>query len=395
MEKRTIIIAGAGISGLSAALALAQYDFKIIVIERNGKIQEFGAGLQIGPNAQRALNKIGVEKELKNIAFEPQGLDIYSFGSAKPLITLKLGETARRRFGVPYSVFHRADLVNALYNVAKKNKSIDIIFKVQDFEIDEISSQNGENLSVEIKRNGKSERFLCYAFIGADGVGSITRTKFLSGPQAKYSGYVAWRSLVDYDELKNIFNLNNSSIIWGAGFHAVVYPLAHRSLVNVAFFTKEAMSIGFGIRQTPNLPIFAKNDIRLAKICDMQNEWTHWPLAAVTTNIWHKGAIGLIGDAAHAMLPFQAQGAAMGIEDAIILASLLAREETPKTAFEIYEKKRQARVEKVVKTSKMNAKIFHMPKPFSIARNMVVKAQGSLNHFSRLSWLYDYDPTKL
>ncbi len=390
MSKKTIVIAGAGISGLTTALALAKNGIRTIVLERNKKIQEFGAGLQIGPNAHRALNLLGLEKALKPVSFEPEGVDIYSFAHDKPLITLKLGKTAHERFSVPYTVMHRADLVQTLYKIALQTELIDVIFDVQDFEIANI--KQGVNVKYRLA-NRDSDNISCFAFIGADGVGSITRTKYLNGVQAKYSGYVAWRAMIDIEQLQNILNLQNTSLMWGPGFHAVAYPLAHRKLANIALFTKETMSVGFGIREKPNYPTCIMNDKRLSKICSLTNNWTHWPLAAVKTDIWFKDSVGLVGDAAHAMLPFQAQGAAMGIEDAVILAPLLANEESAATAFEIYVNKRRDRVNRVIKTSQNNARIFHMHKPFSLVRNIVVRAQGSMNHFSRLAWIYDFDPT--
>ncbi len=390
MTEKFIVIAGAGIAGLTSALALAKYGVKTLVLERNEQIQEFGAGLQIGPNAHRALNSLGLEEALKPVSFEPEGVDIYSFAQNEPLVTLELGKTARKRFGVPYTVMHRADMVETLYAACKNNKLIDVEFAITDFEISNIE----QNPIVKYKKvGGKTQEISCFAFIGADGVGSITRTKYLDGVQAKYSGYVAWRTLIDIDLLQDVLNLKNTTLMWGSGFHAVAYPLKHRNVVNVAFFTKETMSVGFGISETPNLPISMKNDSRLSKICSLTKNWTHWPLAAVKAPFWHKGSVGLVGDAAHAMLPFQAQGAAMGIEDAIILAPLLATEQNPATAFNIYQNKRQERVNRVAKTSQSNGNIFHMTPPFTFGRNSMVKMQGNMNHYSRLSWIYDFDPT--
>ncbi len=388
-NSRIFCIAGAGIAGLTLALALAKHNAKVIILERNEKIQEFGAGLQLGPNAHRALDSLGLEETLEKVSFEPHGVDIFSFKAKAPITTLKLGATARERFGVPYSVIHRADLVETLYKQAKKLKNIKIHFGVSDFEVSSVDL----NPIVKFKNfDGEIVEIKTHAFIGADGVCSVTRTDILSGPQSKYSGYVAWRTLIDIDKLQDVLDLNNTSLMWGSGFHAVAYPLPHRKKVNIAIFTKENMSVGFGIRQQPSMPLSVVDDIRLSKILELADEFKHWPLAAVKTNVWHKGAVGLVGDAAHAMLPFQAQGAAMGIEDAVILAPLLMNKETAINAFKIYENKRQARVNKVIKTSMSNGKIFHMSAPFSKARNSVVKMQGELNHFSRLAWIYDYNP---
>lgn len=388
-KARTFHIAGAGIAGLTLALALAKHGARVTVLERNDSVQEFGAGLQISPNARRALNTLGLDDAIRAVSFEPEGIDIYPFSHKKPLTTLELGQAARERYGVPYAVMHRADLVETLFAACKRFANIDIRFGIRNFDV--TTTPKGTALSIDASKQQSN----AFAFIGADGVGSHTRTKILGGTEAAYSGYVAWRTLIDISKLTPEFSNAHTSVMWGPGFHAVAYPLPHRGQTNIALFAKESMSVAFGIRETPNLPKTVQRDPRFARILQSADEWTHWPLAAVKTPLWHRGPIGLIGDAAHAMLPFQAQGAAMAIEDAVVLAQLLVTEQTAEAAFQNFEKIRRERVTRTATISATNGRVFHLHQPFSLGRNLVVKLQGKTGHFTRLNWLYAYDPTSV
>lgn len=127
---RAIYIAGAGIAGLTLALALAKFGAHVVVLERNKAIQEVGAGLQISPNARKALNQLGLDKALHAKSFEPSGIDVYPFRAKKPLVTLTLGAEVARRYGAPYAVMHRADLVEVLFKACKRFANIDILFGV-------------------------------------------------------------------------------------------------------------------------------------------------------------------------------------------------------------------------------------------------------------------------
>lgn len=388
---RTIYIAGAGVSGLTLALTLAKFGAHVVVIERNETVSEFGAGLQISPNARRCLDRLGLHDALAEASFEPEGIDIFPDGRDKPLQTLALGKAIRDRFGAPYTVMHRADLVTALHTAARRFANIDIVFGIDNFLVEE---EVGGPLSLALtESDGKQRRARPFAFIGADGVRSATRTRLLSGPQAQYAGRVAWRTLVAPEMLEGLVDLARTTVLMGSRFHLVVYPLPHRGAVNLVLFTDEAEDAlpNLHTRQAPTLR--PGGNRRLAAMLELAgNSWTPWVLATVETDCWHKGAIGLIGDAAHAMLPFQAQGAAMGIEDAAVLGPLLVSAPNPDHALTRFAALRQERVRRVQKVSAANGRIFHMGWPAAMARNAVIAAQGPKGHFRRLDWLYGYDP---
>ncbi|HQZ14125.1 MAG TPA: FAD-dependent monooxygenase [Devosia sp.] len=389
---RTIYIAGAGIAGLTLALALAKFGATAVVLERNQQIQEVGAGLQISPNARRVLNQLGLDRAVAERAFEPAGIDVYPYRAEKPLVTMTLGRPFAERFGAPYAVMHRADLADVLYRACKRFANIDILFGVRSFD----ATTHPRGISVIIdEASGSARSTTGFALVGADGVHSRTRTELIGGPDAAYSGAVAWRTTLPMAALDGVVAADRVSVLFAPGYHAVCYPLHHRGQFNIALFAKVKAEEAFSENppRAPKLPWSMLRSPQFdAIMAAAEGSWNFWPLSAVTTDTWHEGGIGLVGDAAHAMLPFQAQGAAMAIEDAAILAPLLMTEPNAESAFARYQALRRPRVDRVRKISQSNGFAFHMEWPFSIARNAVIRLQGDTGHFKRLAWLYDYDP---
>lgn len=382
---RTYYIAGAGISGLTLALALAKFGATVVVLERNAVISEFGAGLQVSPNARRVLDQLGLEAAIAKRSLEPAGIDIYPYRKTRPLVTLALGQTMQERFGAPYVIMHRADLADALYKATRRFANIDILFGVRNWDV--VSHARGVTVSID-EADGQTRTSRGNAFIGADGVRSQTRLDLLGGPQAQDRKRVAWRTLLPFDSVADELALDRVSVLFGPGYHMVCYPLPHRRQVNVALFARVPR---IPTKATP-LPLTNVDSRQIATIVKAAGEtWTPWPLYTVDAPHWYEGNIGLIGDAAHAMVPFQAQGAAMGIEDAAVLAPLLISQPSADEAFARYQAIRQPRVSRVSAASTTNGRIFHMPWPLSMARDLVIAAQGSHGHLRRLAWLYGHD----
>lgn len=388
---RTIYIAGAGIAGLTLALALAKFGATVVVLEKRDAVQEVGAGLQISPNARKILNRLGLDRAIAARAYEPEGIDVFPYGARTPLVTLELGRLVEQQFGAPYAVMHRADLAELLYKACKRFANIDILFGVRAYDV--VSHARGVSVTVD-EADGKSRSARAFAFIGADGVNSQTRTGILMGPEASYSGMVAWRITLPQNALASILAPTRTTLLWGPGYHAVAYPLPYRQQVNVALFAKVKEQLVFSDNppRAPQLPWAAHRSRQFDVIREVAgNDWGYWPMSSVTTDTWAEGGVGLIGDAAHAMMPFQAQGAVMAIEDAAILAPLLMTEADAATALQRYVALRRPRVDRVRKLSNFNGFAFHLEWPFTLARNAVVKLQGPRGHLKRLRWLYGYD----
>lgn len=379
---RSYVIAGAGISGLTLALTLAKFGATVVVLERNAGIQEAGAGLQISPNARRVLDRLGLSDSLSRTALEPTALDTYQHGQSKPFFSMEFGEIMEQRFGAPYAVMHRADLADALYKASRRFANIDIVFGVRGWDV--VSHARGVTVAVD-EANGQTRTTRANAFIGADGVHSHTRRQLLDGPDAQFGGRVAWRTLVPADSVASQIAMDRVSVFFGSGHHLVCYPLPHRKQVNLALFLP-----GKAV-DNPSKPKL-KGKGALGVILTAAGEsWTPWPLYTVTTPVWHRENIGIIGDAAHAMVPFQAQGAAMGIEDAATLGPLLVECAEPAEAFARYASVRQHRVARVANLSASNGRIFHMKWPLSVARDTVMRLQGPRAHLDRLGWIYGFD----
>lgn len=388
---RTIYVAGAGIAGLTLALALAKFGATVVVLERSSSVQEIGAGLQLSPNARRVLNQLGLDRQLRTHAFEPSGIDVIPFRGRKPLTTLRLGSAISERFGAPYSVIHRADLAEILFRACKRFANIDMIFGVRSFDV----ATHARGVSVIIdEATGEARSTRGFAFVGADGVHSRTRTELLGGPPATYSGSIAWRTTLPADALQSVLLPDRVSLLLAPGYHAICYPLPQRRQLNIALFAAEKEATAFGPEppREPKLPWALLRSRQFdALMAAVEGTWGYWPLSTVRTDIWHEGNIGLVGDAAHAMMPHQAQGAAMAIEDAAILAPLLVTEPDAGSAFARYQAIRQRRVERVRRLSRTNGMIFHMEWPFTLGRDAVIRLQGPNGHLRRLAWLYGYD----
>ena len=379
---RNFIIAGAGISGMTLALGLAKFGASVVLLERSANVQEFGAGLQISPNARHCLDRLGLGEALDKASFEPAALDLYPQGSQKPLAHMELGAIMRERFGAPYAVMHRADLADLLYKACRRFANIDILFGVRHWDV--VSHARGVTVAID-EADGQTRTNRAEAFIGADGVHSHTRRAVLHGADARFGHRIAWRTLVPLDLVSGQIAPDRVSVFFGTGFHLVSYPLPHRQQVNLALFmpgnSPEPEGQPRPRRAGPRVD---------AILTAAGSNWTPWPLFTVETDAWHQGNIGLIGDAAHAMVPFQAQGAAMGIEDATVLAPLLVETKSAGEAFAHYASARQARARRVAELSARNGRIFHLPWPLSLTRDAVIAAQGPRAHLRRLGWIYDY-----
>lgn len=390
---RTVYVIGAGIAGLTLALALAKFGTTVVVLEKSPHLSEEGAGIQISPNASRVLEQLGLGRAIRAAAFMPQGINVYPFRRTAPLVSLTLGRSTEAKFGAPYWVIHRAELARILHQACRRFANIDIRFGVR--AVDLRTHARGLSLLYE-ESSGETRTVRPYAAIGADGVKSTIRTDGLDGPEAVYSGYVAWRTMLDLREMSENFARDRTSLMWAPGFHAVTYPVPTANQMNVVLFSKvkEKDLSETRLQQGPALPKFWLKSAAFDELLERAaGQWTGWPVNTVAKHTWNDGPVGLIGDAAHAMLPFQAQGAAMAIEDAAVLAPLLVTEADASSALAHYASLRKQRVRKVANLSRRNGFAFHLEWPFTIARDIIVSLQGPHAHLERLNWLYNYNPS--
>lgn len=392
--SRTIFVVGAGIGGLTASLALASKGFRVVVLEKADRIEEVGAGLQLSPNASRVLIGLGLRERLALAAVVPEAISIMSARAGGELVRLPLGDAAGMRAGAPYWVIHRGDLQDALAAQARENPDIELRLGCH-FEATAAHAKG----STVVYRNGNSrQQELATALIGADGVWSTVRQHLFPDVQPRFSGLVAWRATLETTRLPRDYSARRVQLWMGPNAHLVIYPISGGRKINVV-----AVVPGTWNRPGVNSPGDASEimDVFSASqwppparmIVGAVDKWLKWGLFGVPEGCgWSKGPVALLGDAVHAMLPFAAQGAAMAIEDAAVLADLLAGSAAGPAdvtaAFRRFGDLRRARVMRVQRTARQSGRIYHLTGPMALARDTVIRALGAQRMLARQDWIY-------
>lgn len=391
MASQRVIISGGGIGGLAAALALAHVGVPSLVIERDNSFSEFGAGLQISPNASRILQAWGVEPYLKDNIGIPDEVRISCAHKGQKITYMPLGTSAVQRWGAPYWTIHRADLHTALLHACQTQPLIDIQTGCALQQITDLPD------GVQIHaRQGQQDLILDgMALIGCDGVRSTTRALWLRDGAPTFTGYSALRATLPMEEVPAHFQGNYTGLWLGTNVHLVHYALRRASLLNLVLIIKdEQPQEGWALPTDRSFAANKTNHLHpsLRQLIAQPETWTRWGMfGRHSDKAWPQGHISLLGDAAHPMLPFLAQGAGMAIEDAAILAALITQNRTdiPK-ALAQYQALRLPRTGRVQQTALRNGKIFHLPAPLSFARNISLRALQGAPMARRLDWLYGY-----
>jgi salicylate hydroxylase len=395
-RSRQIVVAGAGIAGLTAAIAFARQGFSVQVYEQAPQLQEAGAGLQIPPNATRLLSALGALEHLRPAAIAPERIELRSAKRQRLLSSIDLGARAEARWKAPYLVAHRADLQSALLARAQRDPDIRIVTgaRVSD------AALHARGATVSIDRDGRIDEVSCLLLVGADGVHSSVRGLGGGAPADRPSGYIAWRTTVRRDSrlgqaLAEAMPQDVVTAFLHRRFHLVAYPLRGGTAVNLVAVT-QAQAGGKADAAAGHAPLSAAmGGLRgaLATLADDAAPWTPWPISEVDPRISWTGEVGaaLIGDAAHAMTPFAAQGAAMGIEDAVVLAELVAaRPDDMPAALAAYEALRRPRVARAAARGRLNRLAYHAAGPMALGRNLFMRLRGE-RLAADLGWLYGYD----
>lgn len=389
-----IVIAGAGIGGLAAALSLARAGKRALVLERATRIEEVGAGLQIAPNAGRIIAKLGLEPALAAVALEPRAINIRRGRDGAVLARLDLSD-ARSRWGAPFRLFHRADLQGALLQAAVDNPQTHVRAgaRVGDFE----ASARGVRIRVHAPEG--VEEIEAAGLIGADGLRSSVRGHLVPSERdaPAYSGCVAWRATLPADSVPAALCARESNLWLLPGAHVVHYPLRDASLINAVVIIEEPpeaenahSSLSLAGAELARRFALRRAAGELRELIEAGAAWRHWPLfTRPALAQWSQGSVTLLGDAAHPMVPFLAQGAAQAIEDADALGEAFMRVgATVETAFAAYGDARSARAEQVVRASRRQGGYFHMSGLPAAARNLAIRALGGPGMLARNAWLY-------
>lgn len=393
MKELPIIIAGAGIAGLSAALAVGRSGRKVLVLEKAPALTEIGAGLQLSPNASGHLERWGVLARLKGAELAPEAVVIRRGRDATVLARLPLAD-AEKRWGAPYLVAHRADLQQALRAAVAEVPGIELRLgiAVAGFAADE------DKVAVGAKHGITRLRFDGVALIGADGLWSEVRQRlaFSGDAPPRPARRTAWRATIARVELPDEFAAPQVNLWLGRRAHLVHYPLRGGTEVNVVAIAEDADPSGespefWSERRDSKLlhKAFARWHPTARALLSATADWRSWPLYdRAPLASWSAGQVTLAGDAAHPMLPFSAQGAAQAIEDAAALESALAAEADIAAAFKAYDAARSARAARIQVASRRQGDIYHMAGPASFARDTVMRVLGPRRMLARQDWIY-------
>ena len=352
-----ILISGGGVGGLTAALSFLHHGADVTVLEQAPELNEMGAGIQIPPNAMKVFAALGLDRELAETAFRPQAIEARMGRSGLELFQIPLTEYAVNRWGAPYLHIHRADYIAVLAKALQTQSPGALHLGA------EVTRYSQTRDAVEVQLADKRQ-ILADVLIGADGIHSPVREQMLGTEKPIFTGYVAWRTVVPIAALGAQAPRPTASAWMGPGKHCVTYRLRRGKLANFVGvverddWTTESWTER-GTREEA-LADFAGWHPTITRLLGEANELYRWALFdRAPLPRWVDGRVAILGDAAHPMLPFMAQGAAMAVEDAWVLAREVTQKSSLARGLEAYQHLRQARVGQVQAGSRANAKIFH------------------------------------
>lgn len=397
MPGREALVAGGGIGGLAAALTLAEAGFAVSVFERAALLEEFGAGLQLSPNATRILARFGILERLEGLALEPHDLLIRRARDGAELARLPLGASARERWGAPYLVVHRADLQRALLNRVALEPAISVTL---DSAVKGFAAEENGRVRVGVKRGLIGTERSADLLLGADGVRSTIRERLGLGAPGDlvFTHCVAYRALIPAENLPSPLREPRTNLWFGPKAHLVHYPLRGGRVVNAVLIVEDGRASpksgeAWNDPGDPSALGFNRKDWagEARALFEAAEDWRSWPLFdRPPIPRWSAGPVTLIGDAAHPMLPFLAQGAGMAIEDAQALGDCLGKERDVARALTLYETRRAARTGRVQTEARKQAGLYHMRGPAAFARDLGMKVLGAARLGQRYEWIYSH-----
>lgn len=384
---RTVVVAGGGIAGLTTALALAQRGFSVSLAERTTAFTEVGAGLQISPNAYRVLAGLGLDADLANVMTFPESVDLHG-ASGTRLARVPLGGQATARWGAPYGVLHRADLIAVLARAALASPAITVHTGMRALR----AAPGPAGMRLETSGGPLDGE----AVIAADGVWSQLRNGLSGAATARQTGRIAYRTTVPAEALPaGLVDLRVHAHMFPDA-HVIRYPISGGRQINIVVVTAspwfvEDWSSPASLDEVNTLARTFDSDLQ--RLLAGATGWTRWPLAGVPADaVWNDAGLALIGDAAHATLPFAAQGAAMAIEDAAVLAHHLAAGRSVPGALAAYAAARRPRAQRIQALSEKNGQIYHMGALTALARDTALRLMSEDALMRRLDWLYGWRP---
>jgi 2-polyprenyl-6-methoxyphenol hydroxylase-like FAD-dependent oxidoreductase len=389
-----LLISGGGIGGLAAAMVLAQDGHRVTLFEQAATFGEIGAGIQLGPNIFRMFDYLGLTEAINRVAFFPPGLGMNDVRTGEKVVRVPLGDVARATYGFPYGVIYRADLHQVFLDAcrAQPNVTLRTSAKVEAFD------QRADGVTVTLEGGEVVEGS---ALIGADGMWSRIREAVVGDGKPRVSGHIAYRAVLKREDVPAHLWSDDVTLWGGEKTHLVHYPLRRGELFNlVAVFHSNKYDEGWNtFGDTAELTErFAEACPQVKELLGKIETWKMWVLCdREPVKNWTDKRVTLLGDAAHPMLQYLAQGAGQAIEDAVVMREALrhTRGDLP-LAFQKYQQARYLRTGRVQLTARFYGDIYHAAGVQRELRNQMFQSGTESAGFAGLKWMYDgIEPSKL
>ncbi|MDT4823367.1 3-hydroxybenzoate 6-hydroxylase [compost metagenome] len=387
-QQQKIIIVGGGIGGLAAAQALTQQGIEVLLLEQASEIGEIGAGIQLGPNAYAALDALGAGEAARRRSVFTDHLIMMDAVDAHEVARVDVGERFRQRFGNPYGVIHRADIHLSILEAVERNPLIRFQTSTR---IDAMEmSDRGVTLV-----DSEGQRYQADAVIGCDGVKSVIRER-LVGDAARVTGHVVYRAVVDLENMPEDLRVNAPMLWAGPRCHLVHYPLRGGQQYNLVVTFHSRNEEQWGVTEGSKdevLSYFEGIHERPRQMLDRPTSWRRWATAdRDPVERWGEGRATILGDAAHPMTQYLAQGACMALEDAVVLGQAVKTCDRDLTAaFRLYESIRIPRTARVLWSAREMGRLYHAKGVERLVRNQLWEGRGQDQFHDAVQWLYGWN----
>ena len=383
-----VLIAGGGIGGLAAALALTRRGFEVKVLEQAPEIGEIGAGIQLGPNAFHAFDALGVGDKARGRAVYTDFMVMHDAVDEYQVGKIPTGEAFIKRFGNPYAVIHRVDVHTSLLEGAQETGKVEFLTSTRVERIE----QDAHGVTV-FDQHGNAHKGL--ALIGADGVKSVVRAHYVNDP-ARVTGHVVYRAVVDKKDFPEDLQWNAASIWVGPNCHLVHYPLRGGEQYNVVvtFHSRQQEEWGVTDGSKDEVQSYFQGICPKARqLIDLPKSWKRWATAdREPIGQWSFGRATLLGDAAHPTTQYMAQGACMALEDAVTLGEALRLEGNDfEKAFDLYQRARVSRTARIVLSGREMGRLYHAKGVERLVRNDLWRGRSPERFYDAMEWLYGWN----